>query len=196
MPHHGIAIDACLTYSIGMRAPSQAELIVDFAEHVAEKLADEARYADADLAVPADRHEIDDAALTRVRHALFALQSDDAALAKWFGNYISAYRSADVAAPPKPPSAEAVRKALADGGMLLRHPFVRSAWTQKGKRAQLFVGGESFAMGIASARKLAAAQSINGSDFNALDADAQNAVVALAMGGSFVVQRPRNGRSR
>ena len=196
VPHHGVAVDACLTYSIGMRAPSQAELVVDFAEHVAEKLVDESRYADADLVVPSDRHEIDDAALARVRQALAALQTDDASLAEWFGKYISAYRSADVAAPPKTPSAEAVRKALADGSALLRHPFVRSAWTRQGKRAQLFVGGESFAMGIASARKLAAAQSINGSDFNALDADAQNAVVALAIGGSFVVQRPRKGRSQ
>ncbi len=196
VPHHGVAVDACLTYSIGMRAPSQAELIVDFSEHVAEKLADEARYADVDLAVQADRDEIDDAALARVRQVLSALQSDDAALAQWFGNYISAYRSADVAAPSKPPSAEAVRKALAEGGALLRHPFVRSAWTRQSKRALLFFGGASFAMGIASARKLAAAQSIDGKELSALDADAQAAVVALAIGGSFVVQHSSKGRRR
>ena len=32
MPHHGEAVDACMTFSVGMRAPSQAELIVDLAE--------------------------------------------------------------------------------------------------------------------------------------------------------------------
>ncbi len=196
VPHHGVAVDACLTYSIGMRAPSHAELIVDFAEHVAEKLADEARYADADLVVPSDRHEIDEAALARVRQALSALQSDDAALAKWFGNYISAYRSADVAVPPKPPTADAVRKALADGGALLRHPFVRSAWMRQGKRALLFFSGEAFAMGLVSARKLARAPMIDARAFHALDTDAQGAVVALAMGGSFVVQKASRGRRR
>ena len=195
-PHHGVAVDACLTYSIGMRAPSQAELLVDFAEHLAEQAGDEARYADPDLALPSDRHEIDADALARVRNALAAVQADDAALAQWFGTYISAYRSADVAAPPKPPTADAVRKTLADGGALLRHPFVRSAWTKQGKRAQLFVGGEAFAMGIASARKLAAAQTLDAAQFQSLDADAQACVVALATGGSYALQRPRKGRSR
>ena len=82
VPHHGVAVDACLTYSIGMRAPSQAELLVDFAEHLAEQTQEEARYADPDLAMPADRYEIDDAALTRLRQALAALQADDATLRK------------------------------------------------------------------------------------------------------------------
>ena len=196
VPHHGVAVDACLTYSIGMRAPSQAELLVDFAEHLAEQAGDDARYADPDLAVPSDRYEIDGAALARVRHALAALQTDDAALAAWFGVYISAYRSADVAAQPKPPNADKIRKTLADGGALLRHPFVRSAWTRQGKRALLFVGGAAYPMVLASARRLAAAQSIDAAQFNALDAEAQAAVIALAIGGSYMLQRPSRGKRR
>ncbi|HJT98110.1 MAG TPA: cupin domain-containing protein, partial [Rhodanobacteraceae bacterium] len=41
VPHHGVAIGECLTYSVGMRAPSQAELVVDFAETFAQSLSDE-----------------------------------------------------------------------------------------------------------------------------------------------------------
>ena len=41
VPHHGVAADACLTFSIGMRAPSQAELMLDFAEHLAERMGEE-----------------------------------------------------------------------------------------------------------------------------------------------------------
>jgi 50S ribosomal protein L16 3-hydroxylase len=196
VPHHGVAVDACLTYSIGMRAPSQAELLVDFAEHLAEQSSDEARYADPDLIAPADRYEIDDAALTRVRHALAALQTDEATLATWFGAYISAYRSADVSAPPKPPDADKVRKTLADGGALLRHPFVRSAWTRHGKRTLLFVGGAAYSMGMASARRLAAAQAIDAAQFDALDVDAQSAVIALTIAGSYAIQRPARGKRR
>ena len=196
VPHHGVAVDACLTYSIGMRAPSQAELLVDFAEHLAEQAGDEARYADPDLAASSDRHEIDDAALARVRRALAALQTDDARLAEWFGTYISAYRSADVAAPPKPPNADKVLKTLADGGALLRHPFVRSAWTRQGKRAMLFVGGAAYPMSLSSARHLAAAQAIDIAQFNTLEADAQSAVIALTIGGSYMLQRPSRGKRR
>jgi len=196
VPHHGVAVDACLTYSIGMRAPSQAELLVDLAEHLAEQAGDAARYNDPDLATPSDRYEIDAAALARVRRALAALQTDDAALASWFGAYISAYRSADVAAPPKPPSAGKVRETLESGGALLRHPFVRSAWTRQGKRAMLFLGGVAYPMGLASARALAAAQAIDAMQFSALDADAQAAVIALATGGSYMLQRPARGKRR
>ena len=196
MPHHGVAVDACLTYSIGMRAPSQAELLVDFAEHLAGQAADEARYADPDLKLPSDRYEIDAAALTRVRRALSAMQADDATLAAWFGAYISTYRSADVSAPPKPPSADKVRKTLAEGGALLRHPFMRSAWTRQGKRALWFVGGAAYPMRLASACELAAATTIDATQFDALDADAQAAVIALATGGSYALQRPRRSKPR
>jgi 50S ribosomal protein L16 3-hydroxylase len=196
VPHHGVAVDACLTYSIGMRAPSQAELLVDFAEHLAEQAGDEARYADPDLIAPGDRYEIDDAALFRLRRALSALQADDAGLAAWFGAYISAYRSADIAAPPQPPSADKVRKILADGGALLRHPFVRSAWTRKGKGALLFVGGATFPMSLTAARALAAAQMIDSAQFDALDADAQSAVIALTLDGSYAIERPARGKRR
>ncbi len=196
VPHHGVAVDACLTYSIGMRAPSEAELLVDFAEHLAEKSGDEARYADPDLAMASDRYEIDDDALARVRRALAALQADDAALATWFGSYISAYRSADVAAPPKPPTADKILKTLAEGGALMRHPFVRSAWTRQGRNTMLFIGGGAYPMGLASARQLAGALAIDAAEFDTLDADAQEAVIALAMGGSYALQRPSRGKRR
>ena len=196
VPHHGVAVDACLTFSIGMRAPSQAELLVDFAEHLAQRTGDDARYADPDLSMSSDRYEIDDGAMARVRHALAVLQVDDAALAAWFGSYISAYRSADVAAPPKPPSADHVRKTLASGGALLRHPFVRCAWTRQGRRALLFVGGTAYPMGVVSARKLAASETIESVLFDPLDADAQAAVVALTCDGSYMLRRPSRGKRR
>ena len=196
IPHHGVAVDECLTFSFGMRAPSVAELVVDFAEHLAEKVGEEARYADPDLTAPADRYEIDDAALARVRRALSALQTDDATLRAWFGTYISAYRSADAAAPAKPATADAVCTTLAGGGSLARHPFVRSAWARQGRRALLFVGGTAYPMGIAAARRLAAAQLIDSALFDALDADAKTAVIALTVGGSYVLQRPRKGKRR
>ncbi|HRN60119.1 MAG TPA: cupin domain-containing protein, partial [Chiayiivirga sp.] len=46
VPHHGVALDACLTLSVGMRAPSRGELLVDLAETLAERLPETPRYAD------------------------------------------------------------------------------------------------------------------------------------------------------
>ncbi|MBS0192968.1 MAG: cupin domain-containing protein [Proteobacteria bacterium] len=194
VPHHGVAADACMTYSIGMRAPAQSELIVDLAEHLAESIGEAARYVDPDLALPDDPGEIDAAALARVRRALVALSLDDDALAAWFGGFISRYRSAGVAAPPKPPTEAALRKALAAGGTLARHPFLRTAWTRQANRALLFADGRRFALTVAAARTLVAVEHIDGTGFAALDIDAQAAVIDLARDGGYALRKPPRSR--
>ncbi|MET0225843.1 MAG: cupin domain-containing protein, partial [Dokdonella sp.] len=70
VPHHGVAVGACMTYSIGMRAPSQAELLVDFAETLAESIAETSRLTDPDLLPSHGDGEIDDAAIARVMAAM------------------------------------------------------------------------------------------------------------------------------
>jgi 50S ribosomal protein L16 3-hydroxylase len=81
VPHHGVALGACMTYSIGMRAPSQGELLGDFVDHLIETLPEEARYTDADLAPARGDGEIDDAALARVVRAMPWLRVDHAGIA-------------------------------------------------------------------------------------------------------------------
>ncbi len=104
VPHEGTAVGACLTFSVGMRAPSVAELVIDLAESVAEPLDEEQRYADADLTPVRNAHEIDAAAIRRVATSLSVLREmDDAALRTWFGRFITRYRSTHEAVPaPRP----------------------------------------------------------------------------------------------
>jgi 50S ribosomal protein L16 3-hydroxylase len=52
VPHHGVAEDACLTFSVGMRAPSAAELLGDFVDTLAADADEALRYRDPDLAPP------------------------------------------------------------------------------------------------------------------------------------------------
>jgi 50S ribosomal protein L16 3-hydroxylase len=196
VPHHGIAEDACLTFSVGMRAPSQAELLLDLVEELAADLPDEQRYADPDLQPAGDPHEIDEAAFARVRHALQPLRDlDDEALRRWFGRFITRYRAAgDIAAPAKPPTAAAVADALAGGGTLLRHPLARHAWTREGRRARLHASGSAFTMGIAAAKALAAAESLDAAAVAALDDDGRDALHALVARGHYHLEKPRRRR--
>jgi len=190
VPHHGIAHDACLTYSIGMRAPSQAELMLNFAEHLAERLPEDARYADPDLAQSTDTGEIDAAALARVRKSLPLLPcADDVELADWFGRFITAYRSTRIAPPLRTPGEAALRAALLDGGALQRHPFARMAWARSDKAARLFANGESYPMPVECARTLAASGIIQATAFAALPSAAQDAVLALTTRGIYRLQR-------
>ena len=147
VPHDGVAFGGpCMTFSVGMRAPSQAELVGDLADYLAEHLPEELRYADPDLAPVKRAGEIDKAALKRVRAAVpLAATLDDATLLDWFGRFITRYRTAQTPlAPAKPLSEAALIKQLAGGASLLRHPWSRMAWAQAGSHGALYANGHAY----------------------------------------------------
>ena len=147
IPHDGVAFGGpCMTFSVGMRAPSQAELVGDLADYLAEHLPEELRYADPDLAPVKRAGEIDKAALKRVRAAVpLAATLDDATLLDWFGRFITRYRTAQTPlAPAKPLSEAALMKQLAGGVSLLRHPWSRMAWAQAGSHGALYANGHAY----------------------------------------------------
>ena len=196
VPHHGEAVDACMTLSVGMRAPSQAELMLDLAEDLASTLPEEARYGDPELSEPTDAFEIDDAAYARVDAALESLRNlDEARKRQWFGRFITRYRaSGEISPVPKTPGWPTIEKSLTDGGLLLRHPFARTAWARNGKQAQLFVNGEAFAMGLVSARLLAGAEQLDAKALARLDRAGRTALESLVVRGHYRLQRPKKAR--
>ncbi|KJV33869.1 cupin domain-containing protein [Luteibacter yeojuensis] len=146
VPHDGVALGDCMTFSVGMRAPSQAELTGDLADFLADRMPEELRYTDADLAPAKRPGEIDSAALNRLRQALpFAAALDRELLADWFGRFITRYRNAQEAAPPpKATTAAALDKAIEAGATFVRHPFARLAWVAGKKDATLYVSGNAY----------------------------------------------------
>jgi 50S ribosomal protein L16 3-hydroxylase len=165
VPHEGTAIGYCRTYSVGMRAPSQAELLIDFAESIAEPLGEDARFVDPDLLPNDDSNEITPAAIERVRTTLPWLGAvGDDAFTDWFGRFITRYRAAHEAAPnPKPVSAEQLSKKLVTQS-IGRNPWSRMAWSRSGRRATLFVAGDSYPCSIAVAKLIAGSREIAGRD--------------------------------
>jgi 50S ribosomal protein L16 3-hydroxylase len=189
VPHHGVAIDACLTFSVGMRAPSHGELIGDYADTLAAALPDSLRYTDPDLAPPADPAEIDDAALDRALAALARLHTDDrGALRDWLGRFLTRYRSAgEIAAPPRPPSRDRLEARLARGACLIAHPFTRLAFSRSGRGARLYVHGEVHACRLGSARRLCDPRPLTLADWQALPAEDAELLYALVRAGHFVL---------
>ena len=187
VPHHGVAKDACLTYSIGMRAPAAAELLGDFVDTLASEADEALRYRDPDLSPPLDANEIDAQAMGRVVEALNLLRMNDAErLGDWFGRFITVYRSAH-----QPVPADALRSRieiewdLQQGASLLRFPWTRMAWRRAGKAARLYVAGEDFALPQADARRIAAADAIDGGTYAALSDAGRDAVQALLALGHY-----------
>ncbi|MET0289183.1 MAG: cupin domain-containing protein [Pseudoxanthomonas sp.] len=192
VPHHGVAEDPCLTFSVGMRAPSAAELIGDYLDTLVAEADDAMRYQDPDLKLPVDPNEIDAAAMTRAVVALNALRMNDPErLANWFGRFITTYRSAgEVAAPAEAADldVDAVEQALAEGGLLHRHPMARMAWRRRAKRdAVLFVSGQEHAMPVVEASWLASTEAVSGEDFARLSVNGRRAVADLLASGHYVL---------
>ena len=190
VPHHGVAEDACLTMSLGMRAPSAAELLGDYADSLAADADEALRYSDPDLQLPADAFEIDDAAMHRVVAALRQLRMDDPErFGDWFGGFITTYRSAVQPAPGEQarPRIE-VEWDLAHGARLLRHPWSRMAWRRvhaKGGGARLYAGGDALPMPVADARRLAAAEVIDGTLYDTLASAGRDAAITLLEAGHY-----------
>ena len=157
VPHDGVAFGGpCMTFSIGMRAPSQAELTGDLADHIAEHLPEDLRYADPDLKPAKATGEIDRAAIERLKMALpFAAVLRDDMLRDWFGRFITRYRNAQVPAPlDKPLNEDALAKQLAAGAQLLRHPWARLAWSHGKSNCTLYVSGHAYPATPALAQQL------------------------------------------
>ena len=193
VPHHGVAEDPCLTFSLGMRAPSAAELLGDYCDSLAADAPDALRYADPDLQPAKDGYEIDDAAMHRVVEALRQLRMDDPdRFGDWFGGFITTYRSAVQPAPADTPRPRIEMEwDLSQGACLLRHPWSRMAWRRahaKGAGARLYAGGSQYPMPVRDAKRLAAAERVNGALYESLGREGRDAVFALFDAGHLHLQ--------
>ena len=185
--HHGTARDHCMTFSVGMRAPSSAEMLVDFAEDIAQLLPEYRRYQDPGLLPSEDPYAIDEAAFARVDEALAAWhEAPESERRRWFGRFITRYRaSGDIQAGPQHLSWHEALQAVADGHAFYRHPFARLAWSRDGAQALLHVSGESHTMSAEDAAFLCHHPRITARDFHALSGAAQQALSALYAQGAY-----------
>ena len=165
VPHEGTAVGECMTFSVGMRAPAQAELMLDFAASAAASLGEEARYADPDLLPARAAGEIDARAMRRLRAAMPLFSNvDHNALLRWFGAFITRYRAAHEAAPPPRRSTAAAIAHRLPQSVLQRNPWSRTAWARRAPGALLFVAGTIVECSAALARTLCSTATMDGRD--------------------------------
>ncbi|WP_024890556.1 cupin domain-containing protein [Luteimonas huabeiensis] len=192
VPHHGVAEDPCLTFSVGMRAPSSAELLGDWVDAMIAEADEAERYRDPDLAPARDPYEIDAAAMGRVVEALNRLRMNDPdRLGDWFGRFITLYRASGEAVPDEAPRPRAeVERDLEAGGVLYRHPWTRTAWRRARKGARLYAAGQDIALPVRDAQALAAATAIDGERYARLSPAGRDAAIALLEGGHYRLLMP------
>ncbi|WP_313085046.1 cupin domain-containing protein [Pseudomonas sp.] len=142
LAHFGTAEDACMTYSLGFRAPSAAEVLTHFTDFLAQFLPDEERYSDADLTPVDDPHQIQADALARLRAMLTEHMGDERLLLTWFGQFMTEPRYPERVQGPDIDE-QALLDALDDGAILVRNLSARLAWSEVDIGLLLFASGQS-----------------------------------------------------
>jgi len=142
LAHCGTAEDDCMTYSVGFRAPSAAEVLTHFTDFLGQFLPDEERYSDADIQPSEDPNQIQRDALERLKVLLNEHMSDERLLMTWFGQFMTEPKYPELVAGIEIEE-EDFLGALEDGAILIRNPSARMAWSEVGEDLVLFASGQS-----------------------------------------------------
>ncbi len=145
--HHGVALNNCMTASIGFRAPAVNAIVSGYADRLAGMIDDSVFYTDPDLSIQPHPAEISADAIIKTQQLLTEqLTVNTESVQRWLGEYSSDPKSSG----PEPPAQKFTEfSALRD--VIMNHtlrPAVESNFlfskTQQG--ALLFVDGKSYAV--------------------------------------------------
>ena len=136
--HYGIALNDSLTYSIGFRAASNQELLVQFLTHLQDRMTAQGMYADADLALQKHPAEISAAMIDKVAAAINRLTWSKDDIAQFLGSYLTEPKPhIFFDPPPRPLSFAKFQQSLEKNGL---HLSLKSQLLFAGER--LFMNGE------------------------------------------------------
>ncbi|WP_027328990.1 cupin domain-containing protein [Marinimicrobium agarilyticum] len=139
--------DDCITYSIGFRAPSVADIFTELSQDIASRLTNDQRYRDPAEPLGATPGEIPPQTLETLR-SLVQEQLTDSALADWFGRYMTLPKYPEL----EPEEGEGGR--WQDFEQLERHPTSRFAYTADASEARFYVDGEQYLCSLSLAQCL------------------------------------------
>lgn len=87
-PHNGIALEECLNYSVGFRAPSQQEMLSSLADFAIDNNLFNQRYTDKEIATREFSGEIKQQEVARFKHMLQQLLETDH-FSNWTAQFLS-----------------------------------------------------------------------------------------------------------
>ena len=136
--HYGIALNDSLTYSIGFRAASNQELLVQFLIHLQDRVTAEGMYEDADLALQTHPAEISATMINKVASAINRLTWSKDDIAQFLGSYLTEPKPHIFFDPPaRPLSLAKFHQAVEKKGL---HLSLKTQLLFAGER--LFMNGE------------------------------------------------------
>lgn len=148
--HHGVALEECMTFSIGFLAPPHTEMLNDYVQYITAQMDKDLRYTDPELTLPKNNGEITPQALEKIQQIIRGLSLDSHSINQWFGQFISQSKGgSDYECPdPEFDSIEWLEEYRAAGFM---RRAARMMFTQEGENFTLFVEGQAIPLSPALA---------------------------------------------
>ena len=142
--HEGVALEACMTLSVGFRAPSYLEMIDGFATYLTGVVDERRRYEDPDLEPTTDPGRIADEVVEELHRSLLSFFGDRQAFSAWLGSYLTEPRRGKPTLPAgEDLSASDVRASIQAGKRLVRPTLGQFAYIQRpDESVSLFASGE------------------------------------------------------
>lgn len=142
VPHHGVALGNCMTYSVGFRAPTRTGMWQHYQEYISES-ASEAFYADPDLQATQRPGLISSQVRDRIREIIRSLPQEDELIDDWFGRFISEPMRGSGPCPPETPlDAGGFEQAMQQAGICYRSEDTRFAYFDDKNGFRLYINGE------------------------------------------------------
>ncbi|VAW68199.1 FIG002776: hypothetical protein [hydrothermal vent metagenome] len=190
--HHGVSLGESISFSVGYRAVSHADLLNDFIAHITQDLPAKLTYEDPDLTVQQHAAEITDDAINRVKKIFREyLNPDHPEIERWFGRYMSDPKSEHTEAAEQPvDSVDELITEIEHGARLKRHPASRFAFTKKENNAVLYIDGHDYTLSCTFAQTLCQSRELSETFIQRADKKEQQLILTLYNRGSLYLALP------
>jgi len=140
--HYGIGMEDCMTFSIGFRAPSYAELLSSYVDEHLTDLNDNLRYQDPDLLPEQNNGEITSDVINKIQKLLISQFNDKSKTEDWFGRFITEYLNDDENMVENTLSTSEFLSTLKKTGLLRRPSTVRANYLiNQNNKISLYING-------------------------------------------------------
>ncbi len=170
VPHLGVALDPCMTFSIGFRAPTDEELLAELLQTLLESGDQPTFFTDPGRAPCKHPAVLDNGSLRRARELirLRLARLDDRHLDRIFARTVTQGKPGfEDRAPDSSLSMDQLRQQLTAGCELSAHPALRVALLDDLPAGWCFIEGEEYRLDTerhAMLRTLTARRTVNGED--------------------------------
>ncbi len=140
LSHCGIALEDCITYSIGFRTPSMQQAIINLSDNVAENLVESNRL---NLPITDSPFEINQAQISSIKKQVQSLLLNEESLTHWYGHFATEPKnSASILFPKHEYDDSMLIKALKESVALFKNEGSRFIYyINEDKSSSLFVDG-------------------------------------------------------